>query len=327
MNAKILSKKKLDNKLQHYIDNKNDVAVVVYALLKKDPTPLKMDIEAAAQSGLKTLFLDSIKRDILDNVDMVVLPLSSADERNNVIYQYDIEIPAELTTLNGDLGRPNVQEFDFKIHSLDDIKVLLICIGNADGNIVLYKKMAPVNIFSRDGFFLMKSDTRLKEIKEGFFRVSDNFQIIKVNGNIFVMDLNLIEKMFGFHEVIKKEALAGVDAIKKMNIVSNIEVVSELVDDVKYARKLTKVAKASPVIQAGVNNASIIEFCKTYPSLKKRIRFNADETMISLDTKVSKNLFIKVLMDDFLTSQLTQFYYDSIAKDTVINIIEEAAAG
>lgn len=40
--------------------------------------------------------------------------------------------------------------------------------------------------------------------------------------------------------------------------------------------------------------------------------------MITLDTKVSKDLFIKVLMDDFLTSQLTQFYYDSIAKDALI---------
>ncbi|WP_240068822.1 hypothetical protein [Enterobacter hormaechei] len=38
---------------------------------------------------------------------------------------------------------------------------------------------------------------------------------------------------------------------------------------------------------------------------------------MALDTKVSKDLFIKILMDDFLTSQLTQFYYESLAKDAV----------
>lgn len=46
--------------------------------------------------------------------------------------------------------------------------------------------------------------------------------------------------------------------------------------------------------------------------------------MISLDTKVSKDFFIKVLMDDFLTSQLTKFYYDSIAKDALISEAENA---
>jgi hypothetical protein len=51
----------------------------------------------------------------------------------------------------------------------------------------------------------MKSDTRLKEIKEDFFRVSGNFQIIKISGELFVVDLLLIEKMFGFHDVIKKK--------------------------------------------------------------------------------------------------------------------------
>ncbi|GAB7198395.1 Kiwa anti-phage protein KwaB-like domain-containing protein [Dickeya oryzae] len=106
-------------------------------------------------------------------------------------------------------------------------------------------------------------------------------------------------------------------SISDMNIITDIEVIRELIDDVKYARKLTRVAKASPVIAAGIDNLSIINFCKTYPTLKGRIRFNEDETKISLDTKVSKDLFIKVLMDDFLTSQLTKFYYDSIAKDAL----------
>ncbi|MNP87147.1 hypothetical protein D3C76_1878450 [compost metagenome] len=32
-----------------------------------------------------------------------------------------------------------------------------------------------------------------------------------------------------------------------------------------------------------------------------------------------KDLFIKILMDDVLTSQLTDFYYESVAKDEVEN--------
>ncbi|MEY8581611.1 anti-phage protein KwaB [Enterobacter roggenkampii] len=321
MTTQAVTKKSLDADLQYYINNKEDVAVIVYALVKGHANPLKMDIESPAQNGLKSLFLTAINNDILRSEDLTVLPLSSVDERSKVLYHYDIPLPDELECLSKALGQQNEPEFDFNIHKLEDIKVLLICIGNAERQITLYKTMAPVNIFSRDGFFLMKSDTRLKEIKEDFFRVSGNFQIMKVGCELFVVDLLLIEKMFGFHDVIKKEAARGMQSISDMNIVTDMEVLHELINDIKYARKLTRVAKASPVINAGIDNMSIIQFCKTYPTLKGRIRFNDDETKISLDTKVSKDLFIKVLMDDFLTSQLTKFYYDSIAKDTLVTEI------
>ncbi|HED3392552.1 TPA: DUF4868 domain-containing protein [Enterobacter hormaechei subsp. steigerwaltii] len=317
MSPQQMDKKDLDDNLSYYINNKDDVSVIIYAILKSSPDAYRMDIEASAQDSLKELLLDSIKNNIIDDGDLSVLPLSSADERNNVIYQYDIGWPDELTSMQNMLGQPGEAVFDFKTQQIEDIRVLLVCIGNADQQIVLYKTMAPVNIFSRTGFFLKKSATRLEEIKDDFFRVSDNFQIIKVENDLYVVDLKLIEKMFGFHEVIKKEATLGMTAIEGMNIITDIEVIKELIDDIKYARKLTRIAKSSPVILAKIENEKIIEFCKTYPVLINRIRFNEDGTKIALDTKVSKDLFIKILMDDFLTSQLTQFYYESLAKDAV----------
>lgn len=317
MSPQQLDKKGLDDNLSYYINNKDDISVIVYAILKNSPVAYRMDIEGSAQDGLKELFLESLKNNIIDNDDISILPLSSADERNNVIYHYDIEWPDELTSMQSMLGQQGESVFDFNVQNIEDIRVLLICIGNVQQQIILYKTMAPVNIFSRSGFFLKKSATRLEEIDDDFFRVSDNFQIIKVENDLYVVDLKLIEKMFGFHEVIKKEATLGMNAIESMNIITDINVIKELIDDVKYARKLTRIAKSSPVILANIENEKIIEFCKTYPVLVNRIRFNEDGTKIALDTKVSKDLFIKILMDDFLTSQLTQFYYESLAKDAV----------
>lgn len=56
--------------------------------------------------------------------------------------------------------------------------------------------------------------------------------------------------------------------------------------------------------------------------MRNKIRYTPDGTQFALDTKVSKDLFVKLLNDDFLTSELTQLYYDSLAKD---NIESEAA--
>jgi hypothetical protein len=56
MTAPIITKQQLNIDLQYFINNKDAIGVVVYAIIKGERTPLRMDIEASAQSGLKTLF-------------------------------------------------------------------------------------------------------------------------------------------------------------------------------------------------------------------------------------------------------------------------------
>lgn len=47
------------------------------------------------------------------------------------------------------------------------------------------------------------------------------------------------------------------------------------------------------------------------------MKYNDDNTKIILKTKRSKNLFVKMLDDVFLSSELTKQYYESKAKDAV----------
>lgn len=305
--------------LQPFYDNYDEIGVSVYAILK-DPEnhkAKKIDIEACASSGLKVLFIQSLRDCITDKEDLSVLNLSTSDERVDAVYVYDIELPEELVALEEVVAKDYFPSLDLTTSELSGIKALLIEIGNNVGQVVLYKTMAPVNIFGRASFFLKKSKHRLEQINDEFLRVSAGFQLMRINGELLVIDLGAIEKSFGFHEVIKREATLGIKSIESMQLIENPAVLHELVDDVKYARRFTKVARASPVLRAGVPNANIINFCKTFPKLVGKIRFNGDEDKIVLDTKVSKDLFIKLLMDDFLTSELTKYHYASVAKDSV----------
>ncbi len=206
-------------------------------------------------------------------------------------------------------------------HDLSSIKALLIELGNDENQIVLYKTLAQVNVFKRSGLFLKKSKSRLEKIDDEFLRISSGFQMLQVNNTLLVVDLQTIEKNFGFHDEIKKEAAVGVEALKSMNLVQNHEVLSEMNDDIKYARKFTKIAKSSPVLKLGIPNNEIIQFCQTFPTLTGRIRFNDAADKIVLDTKVSKDLFIQLLMDNFLTSELTKSYYASVAKDSISKVV------
>jgi hypothetical protein len=309
----------LKTALQAYYDDQSNIGVCVYALMKdtENPGPVKLDIEADAEAGLKAMFMQSLKDEISSKEDLSVLALSSADERVNAIYIYDLDIPEELTSLETVIAQDDLPVLDLNVRGLSSIKALLIEIGNDIGQLVLYKTMAPVNIFGRSSFFLRKHESRLEKLNDEFLRVSAGFQMMRINETVLVLNLEALEHNFGFHDVIKREAALGIDAIVSAELLTNPYVLRELVDDVKYARRFTKIAKASPVLKSGVSGESIVQFCKTFPNLVGRIKFNEENNKVILDTKISKDLFIKVLMDDFLTSELTKFHYASVAKDTV----------
>jgi len=310
--------------IQVFRENYDEIGITVYAILKNQENiePKKVDIEAESLKGLKELFFQSLRETITDKEELSVINLSTSDERVDAIYVYDLEVPDELLAMEAVVNTDNLPIFDLQNDSLSNVKALLIEIGNNIGQLVLYKTMAPINIFGRSSFFLRKSNHRFEKIDDEFLRVSSGFQLLRINGELLVIDLSTIEKSFGFHDVIVREAAAGIAKIEEIMLIENPNVLHELLDDVKYARRFTKVAKSSPVLKAGVDNASIINFCKTFPQLAGKIRFNAAEDKIILDTKVSKDLFIKLLMDDFLTSELTHYHYTSLAKDSV-EVIEE----
>jgi hypothetical protein len=303
--------------LQGYYDEYDSIGVSVHAILKDQnyPEPVRLDIEADALDGLKELFIRSLRETITDKEDLSLLDLSSSDERLDAIYVYDLEVPNELTSLETVIAQDNQPLLKLNDQSLSSIKALLIEIGNNIGQIVLYKTMAPVNIFGRKSFFLKKAEHRLERIDDEFLRVSAGFQMLRINGSLLVVDLEALERSFGFHDVIKKEAALGIRAIEAASLIDNPDVLRDLLDDVKYARRLTKIAKSSPVLKADIPKINIIRFCQHFPNLSGRIRFNEAQDKIILDTKVSKDLFIKLLMDDFLTSELTNFHYASVAKD------------
>lgn len=307
----------LKSALQNFYDARDVIGVSVYAVLKgQEGSPRKIDIESKAMQGLKDLFLQSLRDSITERDDLTILNLSTSDERTDAIYIYDIELPKELLAMETIIKEDDLPLLDLEESDLSSIKSLLIEIGNEAGQIVLYKTMAPINIFGRKSFFLKKEKHRMEKIEDEFLRISAGFQLMRIAGQLLVIDLTAIEKNFGFHEVIKREATLGLKAIEAMQLVHNPEVLHELLDDIKYARRLTKVSKASPVITRGIPKQSLITFCKQFPKLAGKIRFNEAEDRILLDTKVSKDLFIKILMDDYLTSELTNLHYVSVAKDS-----------
>jgi hypothetical protein len=312
-----MNKEELDNALAFLIAPQGELQIILYANIDGIADPKKLDIKGDDLPELKRLFVAGIQASILAEGDFTLLPLSTADERGKCFYQYDLDLPAELQLLENTIGNDSLQNFNFAVNELSGINSLIVVLADDENEIALYKKLSPIEVVGRGGYMLWKSNERFERFDDQLLRISPKFQVLRVQGEIIIVDLSAIEKSFGFHDVITREATISLDVIRNLQLISNIESLEELVSDARFARKLTKVARNSPVIQRNIPNADIIAFSKSHPLTKNKMRYNADDTQFNLDTRVSKDLLIKILNDDLLTSELTKLYYDSLAKDGI----------
>tara|TARA_Y100001978_G_C23662691_1_gene419502 strand:+ start:468 stop:1463 length:996 start_codon:yes stop_codon:yes gene_type:complete len=312
-----MNKAELNQSLDFINNPEGELQIIIYANIQDVEEPKKLDIRGNDLPELRQIFLDGINSFIIEKDDYSVLKLSDADERGKCFYEYDLEVPGELELLETVIGNDDLQNFNFNDNNLASIKSLIIVLADNENEVSLYKKISPVEVIGRGGHILKRANQRLERFEDQLLRITAKFQVLRVDEKIIITDLNSIEKSFGFHDVITREATASLDVINQMALIQNIESLQELVTDVSFARKLTKVAKNSPVIKMNIPNASIILFSKQHPLTKSKMRYSEDDTQFTLDTRVSKDLLIKILNDDLLTSELTKLYYDSLAKDGI----------
>ena len=312
-------KKKLDNIIS------NNVSLSLFFVLKdSDGNYQKRKVDLEQGETIDTfveLFRDYLDNTIIKNEALSLCELSSSDERRNAIYSYDYDVyPKELSCIHDfDIDQEILcDNFSFSEEKLSNLCGYLIYLGSMKEGVVLYKKHYPIALIKRDSFMMYKKKKRFVKFDgDDMLRINGTVQVLKIDKEIFVLDINNFERNFGFENLILKRASQTVDEITQKEILEDVQVLKDSVDDITFARKLSKVREKSPVISLNISNDDIISFTKTNPGLKGQFKYSEDGKKIRLDTKASKNAFIKLLNDDYLRSELTNQDYDSIAKDRI----------
>ncbi len=308
----------LKKNIQAVITAKSCSAEFFFLFVDNDAMKIKtVDINEKDHEELEGIFIKAVNDTLLLSKNLSLIPLSSADDRKNAIYEYDLEkVPEELTHLKLMMESESFESFDINSDDLSCLGGMLILLGNQDIQLALYKHQYPVMLLKQDrGFSLMKpkGNNRFKKLDVDILKINSKFEFIRFNNHYYILDIKALERFFGFHEAVRNVAKKGIRNIKDANIIMNCEVFESRLDDISFARKLVKSASASPVL-GKIPNKQIIEFINIHPALRGKLS-HTDGEMITLKTKASQNLFLKLLNDDFLQSELTQRYYDSIAKD------------
>jgi hypothetical protein len=306
----------LKSSLSGLLNDPGQISAVAFAVLKDGASLHKLDIEGDAQASLCDLFINSIKRKIIDKNDINLLQYSIADQRNNAIYEYDLPaLPDDLLYLNKIAQTEDIPLLSLQNGAITNIKAFLIQIGNKDNNLILYCHLRPIQIFKRDRFLFVQDSNRLKRINSEILQICDNFQMIYLNNVLIIININFVESNFKLKSVIQNAAKRGIAQLASTNLLRDANSYFDLLTDNKIAKLLVNVTSSSPVISKNITVANILKFCQSHPILGKKFKVNLVDDKIELKTKQSKIIFLKLLTDDYLKSELTKLDYETLAKD------------
>ena len=210
--------------------------VQVYFVLKQDENLILRlaDIEdEKTEPEVDKLFLEYMTDTVLNNNDLQVCELSTADERTNAIFHYDYtEYPEELEVFQSfDIKQATkeVEKFNFEQDNLSRLCGYIIYIGSMEDGVSLFKKHYPISLIKRDSFLLgaIKSKQRFELVTgDDIIRLNGAVQLFRINGEIFVIDIKVLERNMGFNQLIYKAADETVQAIEELAIIEDIQVLN-----------------------------------------------------------------------------------------------------
>ncbi len=309
----------LRDHLQHYYTEGTGTILYMIFLEAGESQVRLVDIDHDDLKELKEMFLNGIKETIVDDENQQIRKLSTADDRGNVLYEYDLEeVPSELNVFSDIHANGEQQQYSSRSDAINDLYAYIIVIGDAENKLCIYKKHYPINTYSgQKHFFLFESEHRFKKMQNDMIKINNTFDILYIHDTILIKNIRMFEKFYGFHDIAKRQAMQSIAQIQAQGILDNPGELAEDLEDAAFSRRLIQTTSDSPVL-GKIPVEAIIVFTKTYPTLQGKFKYSGPGTQIHLDTKKSKILFLKMLNDDFLQSELTKAYYDSLAKDNIV---------
>lgn len=310
------------NKLSFLNDASVHTSLSMYLILKNGDIRFA-NLEEVVRNELKNKFLTYLHGRINNDGELNYCNLTDYTDRRNTVCYYDLPEPLPgLQPLNLVTTQEQQQEFSFINDDFSNIEGFVFLIGNETNKISLYKKHYPLSLIKRDSSFigLRKSETGLVRLESDIIKVNETFEFLQVDNQVVVFSIKSLESGFGYTGILMRAAKTKFDLIQEAELIENVEELEELIQDKKFAKKIIKIKANTPVLALPFDKLKM--FILGHPKLKRRLKFNNAQDKIKFHSKTSKELFLKLLSDSYLKSELTDLLYETDEKEQLSN--EEA---
>lgn len=316
----------LQIQLTYFTTTTDAIGLTLYVLYNNEEGEEQIriaDIDTQSGLELKNQFLTYLSDKFLNNEELSFMNISEGDNRKNIAFHYDLEEkPIGLNAMNIIAQNDIHPQFSFSEDDFNRIKAFVITIGNETKKMILFKNHHHLSVLrGANAFGIRISDHRFVRVREDIIKLSPNIDFLQIENNLIVISLKTLESGFGFEGIIRNKAAENISAIEAINLLEDISILTEMASDIRQAKHIMRIKANSPVMLLPV--ASVLTFVKNHKPIMKKFKLSEDGLRLKLDTKVSQKLFLALMNDDLLTSELTKLYYAGIAKDPMLIDIEE----
>lgn len=314
-----MNKEELSRALDEFVNENNVISTILYFLLKVDDTLIirKVDVESDIQDRLTTQFIDYVNQKFIENEELTYMKLSEDDDRKNVAFRYDFnENIDDLNFLDDLLNNTEYPVFNSSNDDINNLYGYVTVTGNETRKLATFRKHYPLDFVNRDKrLYVIPSNERFVQIQSSGFVIDKGFDLIKINGDLVVIKPRVLEKYFGFEEIIKNQSETAITVLEEINFIDDIEGFREFADgNISFQRKLIK-AKNSIVLS--IDFTIVSDFVGHHSKLKNIIKLNEEKNRFVVNSANSKKVFLSLLNDDFLHSDLTNSEYSAKSKDKI----------
>jgi hypothetical protein len=241
---------------------------------------------------------------------------SSSTKQLDAIFQYDLQedLRPEMQLMKDVKTLENPKLFVIKPNnSIDQVNGLYIVIRSANHVISLYKHIFGVDkIYAQKSWFLVHSNEQFVKQQESMLRISPTFQMLCVDDDIIMTDIQKLERIMDLKAVLTNAAAQHIATIvNAKQLVTRSDLLEEVSNEPTMAKKLIHAVTVGKVFLKNISNAVIIAFAQ-----KKGAKLNMSYqgNQFDLTNKAEARRFIKLIDDDYLTSELTKEDYDANQK-------------
>lgn len=306
----------LQEKLKFLYDDDVRKDISVYATTPT--TGLRLfNIENQFLDELKVAFIEEIKA-VTDNPsdNFTLENYSSSTKRLDAIYLYDIsdQLKPEMQSLKD--VKESVDLDNFVVNpenSIDQVNGLYIVIKSDEHVISLYKHIFGVDkIYAQRNLFIVRSHDQFVKQTESMLRISSSFQMLCVDDEIIMTDIQKLERIMDLKEVLTNRAAEHIATIvNQRQLVKDSVQLERVSKEPTMAKKLIHALTDGKVFSQNISNAAIIAFAR---SKGAKLNMSFEGNQFDLKNKIEAKRFIKLIDDDYLTSELTREDYDANQK-------------
>ncbi len=323
-----MTKEVLQAKLDGLIAQENCGMNLYFILRQQEEYVLKKaNVRHEALEPIKEVLHDNLVqlRQMMDEDTFALMNLSGAEDRKNVIYQYDLneelrpislmkEVDANLFN-DGYFSPDNNRVFDFNADTFEDVDAWIASYGVEGNHIIIYRKTFSVNLLKQGrNLFIFKDAEQIDIIKDDIFRIDGKIDFFLLGNTSLIYNISILEKFNDFKDFVQRSAHNSIQQIAAVDLVEDIAKLRERAEsDISFARKLIKVTTNALILNV-VDKERIIQFAREHAYLSRRLKVSADNKF-ELEKKSAQNLFIQLLDDAFLHSELSSNDYLSPGKD------------